>query len=340
LKDISYYRKIHGSLGSPSPSETDRREATIEVSRDFYKSLDVDKFIVWDKHLTEQELFLNTYNKEFSTVIGHKEEFTCLKDTQIQTGSIIYNPKEDIYWLCMYVAQMDYIYKKGILYRCNTILRWKDSNNNIWEYPACDINSTQYNSGVDQGRNVDYVTSQHKITTTSDENTNNLTIDTRFFLGKNTVVPDVFKLTQNDTSSQNYDKGLVSLTLLRGQYDPDIDILEDRISNNNYNNYDPEREIDGKMQLVFTTPSELIVGGKKKVSVTSSVGTVGNVVWDIAEDEYRDFIIITPDTDNSCMIEIKISKEAIALIGSEVTLLCKNKNDSIVKQRFIISGGV
>lgn len=335
-QDFLVYRTINNALDSSSLAEVHRREAIREVTRDFPKSLDVDKFFLWDKKTTDICLYLNTYNKEFSTVIGHKQEFTCLNDCAIETGSIVYNPKEDIFWLCMYSAQMDYIYKKGILYRCNTILRWRDESGTVWEYPAHDANTTQYNSGVDQGRNVDYVTSQHKILTTSDENTNNLKIDTRFFLGKNNVVPDIFKLTQNDTSSMNYDKGIVSLTLFRGQYDPRLDDITEHISLNTFTNDTSDNPV-----LSIVGGSELIIGERKKVTLSQpSLSDNPNIFWAIKEEDFSKLVTIQETDKNSCILFIDVSKEAITSIGKNFTLECYDGDTLVANHVFKITGGV
>lgn len=335
--DLNFFRAIQTSIDSPSASETKRRKAIIGVRRDFMKSLDVDKFLIWKEQIKEdQERWLLIHKETFSTVIGHELKFTCLYDTEIETGNIIYNPKLETYYLVKYVNSKDYIYKSGILYRCNNILRWRDDNGYIWDYPVCDINSTQYNSGIEQGRNVDLAYSQHRLETTADINTVNLLIGKRFFMGKNTVVPEVYKLTQNDTSSGNYDTGTVSLTMSRDQYDERIDDKELRLCNY-INSKIPTKDQASDIKLEFKGKPELRIGGRKTVTALSD-----NLItkWTIdtdSEDVLSSVAFVSLNGENNKgIITIKPNS---SLVGKTFTL---SYTDDIISgsQVFKIVGGI
>ena len=334
--DMNYFRAIQGSLNSPTKTETRRRKAIHSISKDFNKALSVENFIRWEMgEITNCTVPLNIDKREFSTVIGHKMEFTCLIDTCIDVGTIIYNPDEETYWLTIYMSKVDRLHKKGILYRCNWELRWKDANEIIWTYPACDINSTQYNSGIDQGRNVDYVTSQHKLTTTSDINTNSLLIDKRFFLGKNVAVPDVYRLTQNDSSSQNYGQGLVSLTLLRDVYNEKTDDAVLRICDVYPQS---EKQLSNGLELSFISPATVRIGSKKTVSAISAEPIVS---WQVEESDISDYIQLVPKDDYKCVISIPIKKDVISLNGNQFTLRFATESGVSGLQTFtmVIGGG-
>lgn len=332
MEFFNYFRAIHGSLNMPNKTETKRRKARTKTEKYFPESLDVDEFLYWDKVITDEATHLNIYNNKFSSVIGHQQEFTCLMDEKVQIGNILYNPIDNQYWLIMDIAPIDRIYKKGLMYRCNGFLRWQDKNGAIWEYPYHDINSTQYNSGTEQGRNVDFGSSQHKITTTADENTLCLTLDKRFFLGRNTALPDVYKLSQNDTSSQNFDKGMVSLTLLKDEYSPDTDDIEKWLCDVRGRRAINTKE-SGDLLMKFNSP-KVRAGGTKTITVTGA----NDILWNVeAEEPLKSSITLTA-FNNSCKIKVK---SAIEFVGKSFILHCRSDSlDKTVSQEFEVTGGV
>lgn len=331
MADLNYFRAIHGSLNMPNKTETLRRKVINRIGRDYKKALSVDEFYYWDKKVTDTSLSLNIYSYEFSTVVGHKQDFTCLINDTIQIGDIFYNPTDNQYWLIMDCAPIDRIHKRGVMYRCNGMLKWQDDNGQIWEYPYHDINSTQYNSGVEQGRNVDFGSSQHKITTTADENILSLTLDKRFFLGRNMKVPEVYKLSQSDTSSQNFDKGLISLTLLKDEYNADTDDKEQRLC-----------DVVGRKSVSVTGVSNLTMkfsqptiraGGTKTITAVGAADTV----WSIIDTEIADEITITATNPATCKLKVKA---AIENIGKTFTVQCVSAElGETVTQTFTVVGG-
>ncbi|MCM1462298.1 MAG: hypothetical protein NC084_06230 [Bacteroides sp.] len=296
------------------------------------KSLDVDKFFLWDKGITDTEAFLNIYDQKFSTVIGHQQSFTCPIDQSIQTGDIWYNPIDQQYWLVMYVASKDRIYKTGVMYRCSGTLKWKDRDARVWEYPVHDTNATQYNSGVDQGRIVDYGSSQHRLMTTTDENTLKLVLDQRFFVGESLAIPDIYKLTQIDTSAQHFDKGIISLTLTKDQYNALNDDIDQRLCDVR-GEKNTESVGTRALALKFRSSPTIRTGGIKTIVAESASG---NLTWAITTPEISDLVDLFP-TDRECKIKVKLSSE---LIGKSFVLTCTDDSGEAVSQEFTITGGV
>lgn len=329
----TYLQAIQGSLNSPSPAETRRRKVIHRVKKDFESSLDVDTFYIWKKGcLTDIEIRLNTYNKKYSTVVGDEQEFTSIIDTPIQAGDVIYNPTEDEYYIVVNADQIDYIYIKGLLYKCNNTLRWQDADGTVWDYPVHSINTTQYNSGVYQGKYEEHVTSQHKITITSDENTNALKVDKRFFFGKNTSVPEVFRLTQHDSTSLNYDNGLIAITVLRDTYNKDTDDVKLRICDVKPLPIEPS-----DLSLTFVKPAEIRIGAQKTVTANEDI-----VSWKIVEPDLSQFIRLIPgEGDNAvkCVIKIPISSETLKYAEHAFTLEFTSKDGRVGTQPFIMTGG-
>ena len=147
-------------------------------------------------------------------------------DFPIVVGDLLYDKKRNLYWICIESFDRDEILCAGKLVRCNYIMKWQDDDKNIFEYPVFEINSTQYNSGEFGDKTMTLGSSQHLITAIADKNTIALNHGHRFFWDRNTVDPTVFKLTQNDTTAMNYDKGLIKITVTEDQYNPKTDSIE------------------------------------------------------------------------------------------------------------------
>jgi len=162
---------------------------------------------------SEKCIKIRIYGCKFSAANGEVIKFQTLLDRPIICGDIVYDFISDIYYLCTESFNIDDIHFQGKLTRCNWILRWQDKKGDIFEYPCQDMNSTQYNSGETSNRNFTIGTSQHILTLPYDENTVVVNSPQRFYLDKDRVNPTSFIVTQNDTTSYNYGRGLCKVTV-------------------------------------------------------------------------------------------------------------------------------
>ena len=217
---------------------------------------------------------------------------------------------------------------------CDTFIKWQDDNGQIWEYPVSDNNTTQYNSGIYQGKMVDYVTSQHRLTTVADVNICALKIDTRFFLGKVTSIPEVFRLTQIDTTSLGYGKSQAQLTVLRSTYNPDTDDIVTGICRTKEIVDDIPTQHTGSVQINYKGKPQIYIGSSKVVSCE----TVG-CSWSITESEIADQVHIIQTEDCEIKLELPATNSSILLAGKTFTLVCKDTNGSVGTQLFTILGG-
>ena len=332
--DLNQIRAIQHSLNSPSEPETRRRYAKHIVERDYFKSLDVDKFLFFNQQLTDVECFLNVYARKYSHYDGVEQTFTCPIEVNIEAGDIVYNPAQDEYWIISTSNPVDYIYRTGRMILCDTFIKWQDDNGNIWEYPVSDNNTTQYNSGIYQGKHIDYVTSQHRLTTVADVNVCALRIDTRFFLGKVTSVPEVFRLTQIDTTSLGYGKSIAQLTVLRSTYNPDTDDVVTGICRMKEVIDDVPEQHEGDVQINYKGKPQLYIGSSKVVS-----SELSNCSWDILESEIASQVHITQANDFEIKLELPATNNSIMLAGKTFTLSCTDSNDNVGTQLFTILGG-
>ena len=238
------------------------------LKRDFDKTLDVETY---ENFLTGETIDLNINRQTKSEVSGYQKEFTSLITAPVQHGDTFYNEDEGLYWICTEVMCKSGLYYDGKLTRCNNILKWQDENKHIFEYPVFDINSTQYNSGEFGDKTMTLGSSQHLLTIVADENTIALNHGHRFFWDRNTVDPTVFKLTQNDTTAVNYDRGIVKLTVTEDQYNPKTDSIK---------NWLCDYFKVSTVTITYSGNPTIRVGGTK----TLNVDTTETVTWSVESD--------------------------------------------------------
>lgn len=230
--------------------------------------------VLWQFGIDVDELEsvpIKTFNEKYSAANGINLQFNTLIDAPIVVGDLLYDKNRDIYWICIESYNRDEILCAGKLVRCNYIMKWQDDNKDIFEYPVFEINSTQYNSGEFGDKTMTLGSSQHLITTIADKNTIALNHGHRFFWDRNTVDPTVFKLTQNDTTAMNYDKGLVKITVSEDQYNPKTDSIE---------NWLCDYFQTSNVTIMYSGNPTIRVGGTK----TLKVDTTNTVTWSVDSD--------------------------------------------------------
>lgn len=306
-KDISYYRAIHNSVGCKTRKDMEVNTIHKRLERDFYKPLDIETFT---NFLTEDTIDLNINKQTRSDVAGYQKDFTSLITAPVEHGDTFYNEQDKTYWICTEVICKSGLYYDGKLTRCNNFLKWQDDSGKIFEYPVFDVNSTQYNSGVHGDKILTLGSTQHMLTIVADENTIALEHDKRFFNDRNTKSPTVFKLTQNDTTALNYDRGLLHLTITEDEYNPQTDSIEDWLCD--VKTVVPQKEIT----ITYTGNPYVRVGGSYK---TFTANTINPVTWSISA---------TPDVQ-SCI--------TLTLVAGENKCKVKcSQNEDIVDKSFVL----
>ena len=251
---------------------------------------------------------IKTFNEKYSAANGINLQFDALIDSPIVVGDLLYDKRRNLYWICIESFDRDEILCAGKLVRCNYIMKWQDDDKNIFEYPVFEINSTQYNSGEFGDKTMTLGSSQHLLTVVADENTIALNHGHRFFWDRNTVDPTVFKLTQNDTTAVNYDRGIVKLTVTEDQYNPKTDSIE---------NWLCDYFKVSTVTITYSGNPTIRVGGTK----TLNVDTTETVTWSVESDVGA---TITPDGNSvkvKCPNDMSFVDKTItvkATVGSDV----------------------
>ena len=305
IKNIDYYRSIHNATGCKTRKEMEVGAIHKRLKRDFDKTLDVETY---ENFLTGETIDLNINKQTKSEVSGYQKEFTSLITAPVQHGDTFYNEDEGLYWICTEVMCKSGLYYDGKLTRCNNILKWQDENKHIFEYPAFDINSTQYNSGEFGDKTMTLGSSQHLLTIVADENTIALNHGHRFFWDRNTVDPTVFKLTQNDTTAVNYDRGIVKLTVTEDQYNPKTDSIE---------NWLCDYFKVSTVTITYSGNPTIRVGGTK----TLNVDTTETVTWSVDSDVGATIIPNGNSVKVKCPNDMSFVDKTIivkAIVGSDI----------------------
>ena len=252
---------------------------------------------------------IKTFNEKYSVANGMNLQFDALIDFPIVVGDLLYDKRRNLYWICIESFDRDEILCAGKLVRCNYIMKWQDDDKKVFEYPVFEINSTQYNSGEFGDKIMTLGSSQHLITCVADENTIALNNGQRFFWDRNTVNPTVFKLTQNDTTAMNYDKGLIKITVTEDQYNPKTDSIE---------NWLCDYFKVSTVTITYSGNPTIRVGGVK----TLNVDTTETVIWSVESDVDA---TITPNGNSAkvkCPNDMSFVDKTIvvkATVGSDVS---------------------
>ncbi len=268
----------------------------------------------------EKPLTIRMYENKYSAANGFTVKFSVKIGDSLKIGDLLYDCNENVYWVCKDSHKNAGIYCSGTLLRCIEMpLKWQDDKGNIFEYPVFDY--SQFASDVTDFRILNVGDGKHRLVIIADENTIRLGHDKRFFWGRNREKPSVFRLTQNDSTTMFYDKGLIKLTLSEDQYNPETDDIVQWLC-------DYKKSVNNGLALNFGGNNFLRIGGIKRVWAE----TKGTVNLDITADSRISF----ENAGNSVKIACPLDEN---LIGQKV-VICASAGDQRGECEFEIIGGV
>lgn len=204
---------------------------------------------------------------------------------EIECGDYVYHKQSKRYYLAVGLSDNNKMYEKCILYYCNWNLKFiSPLTRKLVIYPICDLNSTQYNSGVTEKSQVRIGTAQHLIYIPYNEETVLVDHDRRFIIDKNTIKPTVYKLTQVDSVSSNYgNKGVLKWTVSEDALNLQTDNVELMVAD-----YDiavsttPEESNDDTLNYKIVGADYIKCGGSKRLyKVESTNDEEISVVWSV-----------------------------------------------------------
>lgn len=292
-----------------------------------------DSFYYWE--FGKQDLKnvpIKIFNNKYSSATGFTAQFHAIFDKPIVIGDILYDKYSDLFWICIESYNEADILCSGKLVRCvNNKMRWQNNEGDVCEYPVFEINSTQYNSGESGNKIVQVGSSQHIITISADENTICLDHGKRFFWDRNKQNPTVFRVTQNDTTAMNYDKGILKVTITEDQYNPDTDSIDLWLCD--YKNPKTE-ELDNIVQILHSGEPYIRIGRSKTFYVADNT----NVTFSIQVPQmFADLITLEQINEYTC--KVIVANQSV-LTGSSFKLIANDRNGNQDEVLIKIQGGV
>ena len=178
-----------------------------------------------DDTLLNGDPFTNSpriFDRKFVDTVHHKITVeTIHEDDWIECGD--YLEYDGMVWLCLNSYSFHKLYCRATFMSCDWQIYWINDKGEIKNQYVTDQNSTQYNSGEFGNSTMTLGTSQHMLKMQCNEETVMFDSPQRFAIDRNIKKPTCYKVTQNDTSSYNYGKGLCCVTVSETQFNLDTD---------------------------------------------------------------------------------------------------------------------
>ena len=259
---------------------------------------------------------IRLFGRKYSSVNGYTTQFEVQVDDKPDIGDYYFEKELNQYWICTELHNVNHIHVGGKLTMCNWFLKWQNDMGEVIEYPCNDINSTQYNSGEAGDKTMTLGSAQHMATVQATPDTIEIHSPLRFFVSRDYSIP--FKVTQNDTVSNNYGNGLCKITLTQDQLNLEVDRPDLGLCDyKEPTPLPPEPDETTDLSAVISGKSNLINGFSRTYSVEfkDSNGDIKQDV-DFTWNVESDFDVQQTISGN----QIELSVDDKSLIGSSFIL--------------------
>ena len=259
---------------------------------------------------------IRLFGRKYSSANGYTTQFEIQVDDKPDIGDYYFEKELNQYWICTELHNVNHIHIGGKLTMCNWFLKWQNDMGEVIEYPCNDINSTQYNSGEAGDKTMTLGSAQHMATVQATPDTIDIRSPLRFFVSRDYSIP--FKVTQNDTVSNNYGNGLCKITLTQDQLNLEVDRPDLGLCDyKEPTPLPPEPDETTDLSAVISGKSNLINGFSRTYSVEfkDSNGDIKQDV-DFTWNVESDFDVQQTISGN----QIELSVDDKSLIGSSFIL--------------------
>ena len=259
---------------------------------------------------------IRLFGRKYSSANGYTTQFEVQVDDKPDIGDYYFEQELNQYWICTELHNVNHIHVSGKLTMCNWFLKWQNDEGEVLEYPCNDINSTQYNSGEAGDKTMTLGSAQHMATVQATPDTIDIRSPLRFFVSRDYSIP--FKVTQNDTVSNNYGNGLCKITLTQDQLNLEVDRPDLGLCDyKEPTPLPPEPDETTDLSAVISGKSNLINGFSRTYSVEfkDSNGDIKQDV-DFTWNVESDFDVQQTISGN----QIELSVDDKSLIGSSFIL--------------------
>lgn len=290
------------------------------LQSDFQNDPQYNEYII--NYHTKQSLDIKMYDEKYTNSYGTTMKFQTKHNDIVECGTIFFDTKLNEYWLCLESALVGDIYYEGKLAKCNRLLKWQESNGNIYEIPIVNRNASQYNNGETGTATITLASDQLFIYTQLNKHTVILDHGIKFFIDENKDSPTVYELTRPDTIDYSYmGVGMMGMIVTECAYTPTKEELEHEVCDYHSPTVPPAPPIPDE-----TTDLSVLISGNPKLKfglprtyAASFTDGDGNTIEDI-KFEWR--IVSEFDVDyiyiNENSIKLKVNDERY--IGSSFLL--------------------
>lgn len=249
------------------------------------------------------EVLINNEIREVHIVQGYQGESNLLTKPgeKIEVGNLV--KWQDNFYLCSLVENNKTVNYKGILKKCNGILKWQDANGFIYEEPCILIDKTSvYSDGLSKTQYMWMGTDQISATVQTNINTKKISSNKRFIFKNDKN--NIYEITRSDDM---LNEGLSTFVCKKSLYNSLTDRLDLNLANYKDTNTD----------IVEHPSDSLIINGNDRltiwdVDVPYSVNTEKDVMWTLDNDKV---LSIKDDIKNTCLISpistVKIGKATL-----------------------------
>ncbi|OME41417.1 Ig-like domain-containing protein [Paenibacillus odorifer] len=208
--------------------------------------------------------------------IKDEKKISTFVENDISSGCLI--DFQDKKWLMLHYDNMNDIYKRGIIRRCYTTLRWQDNNLDIREAWFARKTDVSPNFGIEEGKIMTLPDERRQIILQSNEHTQKFKKTQRFILDNRAWEI----ITLDDIAD-----GIINVVLKESQLNTSTDSLELRIANyqeviykvNIANGENTSISIDQSLQLnveAFKNTTPIPINELTFTSLDESIATVNS----------------------------------------------------------------
>lgn len=234
-------------------------------------------------------------------------------------------------WLIMNIPCDNSIYNKCILHMCNYTLKWQDETGRIYYYPTHILDSTQYNTGIEDNRSVvqtGYI--QLNAWVSLDEVTAELQRDKRMFIDVGKKHPDTYVVTSTSKIPYSYNEmRVMRITFTECEFNPDTDRTDLMLCNYIKNNSSDTQDIE----ILYRGIADIRIGGYKSFKVDSETA----VKFELLLSEMQSGEIDISQDNNSCKIKVKNNS---AIVGTSFKLKATDTDGKTGEILIDVIGGV
>lgn len=280
-----------------------------------------------------KEVFINGEAMDLiinSTENHDRKSFATMPGGHIDRGTIL---EWNGYWMVISTDYDEELYQRGIIKKCNYVLRWINEKREIIERNC--IVSYPYYSSLDTDKLLSVNTTRSMVEIPFDEETKKIRMGDRFFISRNDDHPVPYSVENvNDVADVFNGFGYITLGLRQTQLDVDEDNTELLICN--YKAKDEDATSDARYCAIKSTPPYVVVGYQGTVlsPLFYDGGTLVNDVtpkWTINCDFVDDLTIARSGSN------YVISTEENSLLGRSFTISLTDENEEYDSDEILLT---